>query len=119
MAATKNTLSALWGKKLQDDRKTKSSDHGSVISTRSRAPEDKGAQEKEATSRLSKPEGEQASRPTDPPKTGKTADADAQVRIPVPMQAFTFEHLHRVVLFTVRQPAALNIDVCIVMDLQT
>ncbi|BDA41437.1 probable chromatin assembly factor 1 subunit FSM at N-terminal half [Coccomyxa sp. Obi] len=78
MAATKNTLSALWGKKLQDDRKTKSGDHGSVISTRSRAPEDKGAQEKEATSRLSKPEGEQASGPTDPPGVGKIADADAQ-----------------------------------------
>ncbi|CAL8461841.1 g1372 [Coccomyxa elongata] len=78
MAATKNTLSALWGKKLQDDRKARSSDHGSVISTRSRAPEDTGAHEKEATSRLSKPDGEQASGPTDKPLVGKIADADAQ-----------------------------------------
>lgn len=81
MAATKNTLSALWGKKLQDDRKTKSSDHGSVISTRSRAPEEKCAQEKEATSRLSKPDGEQASGPTDLALVGKIADADAQVTL--------------------------------------
>lgn len=51
MAATKNTLAALWGKRVQHDRRTKSDDHGSVISTRSKAAEEK---EKEATSRLAK-----------------------------------------------------------------
>lgn len=93
MAATKNTLSALWGKKLQDDKKTKSSDHGSVVSTRSRAPEEKGAQEKEATSRLSKPDAEQASGPTDPPSKAMPADANAQVGCnSVPTEAVTTEH---------------------------
>ena len=80
MAATKNTLAALWGKKLQDERKTQSSDHGSVISTRSRAPEDKYAQEKEAISRLSKPE-EQAPGPGDSSIVPIEDDFDAEVQL--------------------------------------
>lgn len=79
MAATKNTLAALWGKKLQDERKTKSSDHGSVISTRSRAPEDRNAQEKEATSRLSKPD-EQAPGPIELPTRPTEDEDDAKVQ---------------------------------------
>ncbi len=81
MAATKNTLAALWGKKLQDERKPKSSDHGSVVSTRSRAPEDKNAHEKEATSRLSKPE-EQASGPIELPAVPIENVIDAKVQQP-------------------------------------
>ena len=53
MAATKNPLQDLWGRKGQDDRPAKpQASGGSVISTRSRAVEDRTAVEKEATSRM-------------------------------------------------------------------
>ena len=56
MAATKNTLMAMWGKNSQPKAKEVSSDQVSVHSTRSRAAEERSAPEKEATSRLAKPD---------------------------------------------------------------
>ena len=56
MAATKNTLMAMWGKNAQPKAKEVSSDQVSVHSTRSRAAEERSAPEKEATSRLAKPD---------------------------------------------------------------
>ena len=58
MAATNNTIMALWGKSLAPKAKEASSDVISVHSTRSRAAEDRSAPEKEATSRLAKPDME-------------------------------------------------------------
>lgn len=79
MAATTNTLAALWGKKLKDERNIKSNDHGSVISTRSRGAEDKIAAEKEATSRLSKPDEGKPSGPTDQPAEIIIYDIEARL----------------------------------------
>ena len=56
MAATKNTLMAMWGKSSAVKAKENSSDICSVHSTRSRAAEERSAPDKEATSRLSKPD---------------------------------------------------------------
>ena len=56
MAATKNTLMAMWGKNSAPKAKEASSDLLSVHSTRSRAAEERSAPDKEATSRLSKPD---------------------------------------------------------------
>ena len=56
MAATKNTLMAMWGMNSQPKAKEVSSDQVSVHSTRSRAAEERSAPEKEATSWLAKPD---------------------------------------------------------------
>ena len=56
MAATKNTLMAMWGKSSATKAKDSSSDLLSLHSTRSRAAEERSAPDKEATSRLSKPD---------------------------------------------------------------
>ena len=56
MAATKNTLIAMWGKTSQPKAKEISSDQVSVHSTRNRAAEERSAPEREATSRLAKPD---------------------------------------------------------------
>jgi len=56
MAATKNTLKAMWGKNSAPKAKEPSSDNVPVHSTRSRAAEERSAPEREATSRLSKPD---------------------------------------------------------------
>lgn len=58
MAATNNTIMALWGKSSVPKAKEASSDVISVHSTRSRVAEDRSAPEKEATSRLAKPDME-------------------------------------------------------------
>ena len=47
---------AMWGKNSQPKAKEVSSDQVSVHSTRSRAAEERSAPEKEATSRLAKPD---------------------------------------------------------------
>jgi hypothetical protein len=83
MAATKNTLAALWGRKLQDDRKTKSNDHGSVISTRSKAAEDKQMAEKEATSRPPQPAVEKTVVESKPTVADATPD-EATGAVPAP-----------------------------------
>jgi len=56
MAATRNTLKAMWGKTSAPKAKELSSDNVTVHSTRSRAAEERSAPEREATSRLSKPD---------------------------------------------------------------
>ena len=58
MAAANNTIMALWGKSSVPKAKEASSDVISVHSTRSRAADDRSAPEKEATSRLAKPDME-------------------------------------------------------------
>lgn len=66
MAATKNTLKAIWGKSSQPKAREVSSDQLSVHSTRSRAAEERSAPEKEATSRLAKPDSERIGPAKDP-----------------------------------------------------
>ena len=79
MAATKNTLMAMWGKNLQPKAKEVSSDQVSVHSTRSRAAEERFAPEKEATSRLAKPDNVRED-------TGKEAEVLKEIACQVSLQ---------------------------------
>ena len=79
MAATKNTLMAMWGKNSQPKANEVSSDQVSVHSTRSRAAEERSAPEKEATSRLAKPDNV-------PEDTGKEAGVLKEIVCQVSLQ---------------------------------
>lgn len=87
MAATKNTLMAMWGKNSAPKAKEASSDLLSVHSTRSRAAEERSAPDKEATSRLSKPDigRSKPAEASQPPDKGDL-QSSMQVVIPSPCQ---------------------------------
>ena len=90
MAATKNTLMAMWGKSSAVKSKENSSDVLSVHSTRSRAAEERSAPDKEATSRLSKPDIGRS-------KAGKADQAIDEDIYQTPTQAVSFPHAKGIV----------------------